>query len=206
MGSLLSKTHSRVIMNCCDKFFAFLFAVVFLASLVMLPAASVNADPSEPLSFSSGLTLYSPVNTTYSSNVVECKGTFVGPIDYELTLNYSVDGTYQGNLPWALNQNSTNSATYTVDWSFQLPELSKGTHQLSVGIEQQLFSNGYTVVKQDTHVDTVYFTVSPSQPTPSALEVSLLAISILIVAILAVAMYLRHRKTANLSKQTFPHG
>jgi len=194
MGRLLSKTHSRVIMNCCGKFFAFLFVVVFLAFLVMFPALSVNADSSEPLSFSSGLSLYSPVNSTYSSKVVECNGTFVGPINYELTMNYSVDGKYQGYLPYVLNQNATNSVTYMVNWSFQLPELSKGSHQLSIGIEQQLFTNGFTAVKQDTYVDTVYFTVSPSQPILSVSEVILLAISFLIVAMLAVAMYLRHRK------------
>lgn len=194
MGSLLSKSDSRVVMNYYGKFFAFLFAVVFLASLVTLSAVSVNADSGVPLSFSSGLTLYSPVNATYSSKVVECNGTFVGPIDYELTMNYSVDENYLGYLPYVLNQNATNSSTYTVDWSFQLPQLSKGTHQLSIGIEQQLFSNGYTLVKQNTYVDTVYFTVSPSQPIPSALEVSLLTVSVLIVAALAVAVHLRHRK------------
>ena len=78
-------------MNSFSKVFAFAFVVLIIASLVMVPAAKVNADSSEPLTFSSGLTLYSPVNTTYSSNTLECNGTFVGPSEYEVSLNYSVD-------------------------------------------------------------------------------------------------------------------
>jgi hypothetical protein len=66
-------------MNSSSKLFAFILAVVFLASLAVLPAMKVNADSREPVPFSSGLTLYSPVNTTYNSNVVECNGTFIGP-------------------------------------------------------------------------------------------------------------------------------
>jgi len=182
-------------MDRSSKFFTYIFAVVFLASLVVLPAMKVNADSSEPITFSSGLTLYSPVNTTYSSNVVECNGTFVGPIDYESNLNYSIDGNYQGNLPWELNQNSTNSATYTLDWSFQLPQLHNGTHQLSIGIEEQLFNSAGNLVNQTTWVNTAYFTISSSQPFPTVPELSLLAILLLIVAVLFIATYLRHRKT-----------
>ena len=190
-------------MNGCSKLFAFIFAVVFLTSLAMLPSMSVTADSSEPITFSSGLTLYSPVNTTYSSNVVECNGTFIGPIEYEMSLNYSIDGNYQGSLPWTLNQNSTNSTTYTLDWSFQLPKLSAGTHQLSIGIERQLFTNAGALISQTTWVNTAYFTISPSQPTSSILEFSLLAVLLLILAVLFITAYLRHRKTTKPKGRNF---
>jgi hypothetical protein len=183
-------------MNRRSKLLAFMLAVVFLSSLIMLPAMRVKADSTEPIAFSSGLTLYSPLNTSYSSTVVLCNGTFVGPVEYEASLNYSIDGNYRGSLPWALNQNLTNSVTYTLDWAFQLPQLSKGTHQLSIGVEEQLFSNAGILEKQTTSVNTVDFTISPSQPTPAVLEFSLVAILLLIVAVLLITLYLRHRNKA----------
>lgn len=193
MRSLLSKPDSRVIMI-SRKLLAFIFTVVFISSLVMLPAVRVNAASSGPIAFSSGLTLYSPVNTTYSSKIINCSGTFIGPKDYEISLNYSIDGSYQGYLPWTLNQNATNSANYTLDWSFQLPQLSRGAHQLSIGIEQQLFGNNDNILNQKTSVDTSYFSISSSQPTSAVLEFSLLAVLVVIVGVLSVVAYLRHRK------------
>jgi hypothetical protein len=193
---LLSKPDSRVIMNSRSKLLIFMFAVVFLSSLIILPAMRVKADSTQPIAFSSGLTLYSPLNTTYSSTVLECNGTFVGPIEYEASLNYSIDGNYQGSLPWTLNQNLTNSATYTLEWAFQLPQLTKGAHQLSIGVEEQLFSSAGVLEKQTTSVNTVGFTINRSQPTPTVFEFSLVAILLLIVAVLLITLYLRHRDTA----------
>ena len=182
-------------MNSFGKVFAFVFAAFLLASSVIVPAVKVIADSSEPLAFSSGLTLYSPVNTTYSSNILECNGTFVGPSEYEVSLNYSVDGKYQGYLPWTLNQNSSNLATYTLDWSFKLPHLSKGPHQLSIGIEKQLYNSNATLTSQKTLVNIAYFTISPSfQSISTAIEVSLLAVVLLILVAILIVLYLRHRK------------
>ncbi len=193
--SLLSENVSRVIMGSNSKLLAFMFAVILLASLVMIPAVSVKADSNEPLTFSSGLTLYSPVNTTYSSKVVECNGTFTGPRDYEIFLNYSIDGNYQGALPWTLNPASINNpSTYTLEWSFQLPQLPKGSHQLSIGIDEELFNSTGTLIDQTTRVNTVYFTTGSSQP-PTVPELSLLAILPLIITVLSIAVILRHRKT-----------
>ena len=193
-------------MNSSSQLLAFMFAVVLLASLVMLPAISVKADSNEPITFSSGLTLYSPVNTTYSSKVVECNGTFTGPRDYEIFLNYSIDGNYQGALPWTLNPNSLNNpATYTLEWSFQLPQLPKGSHQLSIGIEEQLFNSAGALINQTTWVNTVYFTIGSSQP-PNVPEFSLLAILPLIIAILSIAVILRHRKTTQLNERKLSTG
>ena len=38
------------------KILVFVFAVLFLVSLITLPSASVKADSNEPITFSSGLT------------------------------------------------------------------------------------------------------------------------------------------------------
>ena len=130
------------------------------------PVPKVNS-----IVFSSGLTLYSPVNTTYNSNVVECNGTFNCPKGVQSSLNYSIDGQYQGGLPWSLNPNSIPIPEYyTVNGSFQLPQLPNGSHQLSIGIDEELYSGNITadtLISQTTWVNTVYFTIDSSQPTPT---------------------------------------
>jgi hypothetical protein len=147
------------------KTLVFIFAAFFLVSLVTLPAASVKADSNEPITFSSGLTLYSPVNTTYSSNVLECNGSFNCPKGVPCSLNYSIDGKIQGGqggLPWNLDVNSMRIPTYyTIDGSFQLPQLPNGSHQLSIGIQEGGPSN------RTTWVNTIFFTISVNQPTPT---------------------------------------
>jgi hypothetical protein len=170
-----------------SKLLAFIFSVVFLASLVMLLSMRVKADSNEPITFSSGLTLYSPVNTTYSSNIVECNGTFNCPKGVQSSLNYSIDGNYQEGLPWKLNAGSIPiPAIYIIDGSFQLPQLSNGTHQLSIGIDEALYSqpvfdnSGRTMIKQpelinsSSWINTVYFTISSNQSilTPASTPTS----------------------------------
>ena len=50
---------------------------------------------------------------------------------------------------------------YTVDGSFQLPQLANGSHRLSIGIEEGGPSN------RTTWINTIYFTIGLSQPTPT---------------------------------------
>jgi len=184
------------------KLLVFMFTVIFLSSLVTLPAMKVKADSSEPIAYSSGLTLYSPVNTTYSSNVIECNGTFNDPRDFESSLNYSIDGNYQGSLPWTLNQNSINNpVAYTLDWSFQLPQLPKGSHQLSIGIEIDLFNSADTIINRTTWVNTVYFMISSSPShAPSVITVNeqvliIAAIAVLIALCIGLLRFRKHQKT-----------
>jgi hypothetical protein len=196
-----------------------MFSVVFLASLVMLPVMRVGANSNEPITYSSGLTLYSPVNTTYSSSIIECNGTFDCPKGVQSSLNYSIDGKYQEGLPWKLDVNSIgNPDIYTIVGSFQLPQLSNGTHQLSIGIDEALYSQpvfdefGRAMIKQPelinstSWVNTVYFTIGSSQPTPTpssaigalipAPMIAIIAtVAVLVVTIISLLLFRRHRKT-----------
>ena len=184
-----------------SKLFVFMFTIVIFASLVLMPDARVNAKSSAPITFPSGLTLYSPVNTTYSSSVVECNGSFIGPVKYEMSINYTVDGNYQGSLPWQLN--SSNAANYTLDWSFQLPKLPHGSHQLSIGIDQQLYALNGTLINQITQVNTVYFTLSPTLIAVNEL-ILIISLAAIVVALgIVLLIYRRHRKTSNLKQCPF---
>src|SRR5208283_1868462 len=150
---------------------ALLISIMQYGFAFIAEANVVNADSNNPITFSSGLTLYSPVNTTYYSNIVECNGTFDCPKGVQSSLNYSIDGQYQGGLPWSLNPNSIPIPEYyTVNGSFQLPQLPNGSHQLSIGIDEELYSGNITadtLISQTTWVNTVYFTIDSCQPTPT---------------------------------------
>lgn len=196
LGTLLSLFVSRLIMRGRSKLFVFVFAVFFIASLVMMPAVRVNAESSAPITFSSGLTLYSPVNTTYSSSVVECNGNFTGSEEYEIQLNYTIDGNYQGSVPWKLY--SSNASTYTVVWSFQLPKLPHGSHELSIGIDQQLYNSSGALINQTTQVNSVYFTLNSTLITVNELILIISLTAIVVVLVIVLLIYRMHRKTGNL--------
>jgi hypothetical protein len=147
---------------------------------VIIPSTSGSLTPTptqtnqlnaSPIIFSSGLTITSPVNKTYTSNIVECSGTFDCPKDYQSSLNYSIDGIGKGALPWKLDANSiANPDIYTIDGSFELPQLSDGSHQLSIGILEQLYDNSNVnslrLVNSSSWINTIYFTIG-TQPTPT---------------------------------------
>jgi len=132
----------------------------------------VQNSASQPFIFSSGLAITSPANKTYTSNVVECSGSFDCPKGYQSSLNYSTDGIDKGALPWKLDANSiANLDIYTIDGSFELPQLPDGSHQLSIGILEQLYDNSNVnsprLINSSSWINTVYFTIG-TQSTPTA--------------------------------------
>lgn len=207
--------------------------VILFITLAFSTPPMTRADTNQPLTFSSGLTLYSPVNTVYYSRIVVCNGTFDCPQGVACSLNYSIDGVYQGGLQWSLDANSiANPYNYTIDGAFPLPTLNNGSHQLSIGITE-FYYNGSgiyiyqpnKILYQTTWIDTIYFTISSSQPMPTSIPaptptpaptisptpttktnvsiplalVSIIAVVlILMVVILSLLLYRRRRKTANL--------
>jgi hypothetical protein len=175
----------------------------------MLPLMRVKANSTEPITFSSGLTLYSPVNTTYSSNIIECNGTFNCPKGVQSSLNYSLDGKNLEGLPWKLDPNSISIPDiYTIDGSFDLPQLPDGSHQLSIGILEELFNNSNInsprLINSSSWVNTVYFTIYSNQstnptsaPTPTVPEFSSLMILPLFAFVLACVVLVSFRNRIN---------
>lgn len=110
--------------------------LTLLVSLLVIPLGfsiqSVRADSNNPIGNSGGVTIYSPVNTTYSSNFLSLKLSFCyGGIPS--TINYSIDGKYSGPVPLFTNDTSTGfHITTNEDGFLQLPELSDGSHQITI--------------------------------------------------------------------------
>jgi hypothetical protein len=155
-----------------------IFTIALTVSLV-INLNPVKADSNEPITFSSGLTLCSPINKTYTSNLLLLNLTFGSGAGLQTTLNYSIDGKYKG--PISLTVNSTTGFEM-IDLGYALvplPELSNGPHVLTVNVEAYLNDyhganppgapfkpvapNSSNYVASWVHI--VYFTINASEVT-----------------------------------------
>ena len=117
-----------------------LVALVFpmlLASLAM-GVNVVKADSSDSMSFSGGVTIYSPVNTTYNSNFLTLNVSFGWGAGSQCSLNYSIDGNYGGPIPLTFGNTTGFQLIGSATGLVQLPELSEGLHRLTIYEEANL--------------------------------------------------------------------
>ena len=111
---------------------------LFIASFAV-GFQSVKADSSSPIVYSGGVTIYSPVNTTYDSNFLTLNLSFAEGLP--CSLKYYIDGTYEGAIPLVANPSvGFQMITYEAGL-VQLPQLSEGSHCLTIYEECDL--NGY---------------------------------------------------------------
>jgi hypothetical protein len=158
--------------------------LILLASLfgvsLFAGAQNVAADSGDAIVYGSGLTLFSPLNVTYSSDQLTLNLSFSNGAGVHCILNYSIDGQTNGTIPLDFG-NSTGFHSFVVaNSSIPLPELSNGSHCLTINVVAAV--NGYhgnplgapfQLVDPDqgnwaaTWVHTVYFTVDANQDTPA---------------------------------------
>ena len=129
---------------------------------------SAKADSNEHCTFASGLTLYSPLNKTYNSSLLQLNLTFESGAGFQGFLNYSIDGKYQGPIPLTFNSTTGFEMVGLGYGLVQLPEFSNGPHVLTVNVGFYN-SSGYC----GSWVHTIYFTINASEvvstprPTPT---------------------------------------
>jgi parallel beta-helix repeat protein len=172
------------------------FAVSLL--LITLGVAScphpVRADSADYVSFvDSGVTVFSPVNMTYNYgnlflDVSLYSAGNLGGIDPNVSMNFSIDGTFTGSVP--LKSSGEIHVLTRAIGTIALPELPDGPHVLTLflyGLNQRTYEPKYL-----PFVNTVYFstvgnpvltpTVRPTPtltPSPAPLPNLLLRIFIL---------------------------
>ncbi len=167
---------------------ALLTAIAISALLISLIATTfpcpVRADSTDSIYFvDSGVTVLSPVNTTYSyNNLVLSVNLYsagvMGGLDPQISMTYSIDGAYTGSVP--LKSNGEMHVQTTALGTVALPELPNGSHCLTInlyGLNQRAYEPKYL-----SFINTVYFstegnpisspTISPTQspsstPSPS---------------------------------------
>jgi hypothetical protein len=113
----------------------FLFAAILFASLGNC-AHPIRADSNDFISFPSGITLFSPINSTYNSQHLTLNLTLYsaggfGSIDSRVSMNYSIDGIDYGPVPLVVSNPGVHLITNAAA-SLSLPELSEGSHYLTL--------------------------------------------------------------------------
>lgn len=149
-----------------------------LLSCVLLISIGVNfrgvkADSNNPIVFSGGVTIYSPVNTTYYTNFLTLNLTCGCGAGLHFSLNFSIDMIYQGPITLTFNITNGFQLISLGTELVHLPELPSGSHRLTV--YEEAYLNDYhgagppgapfkptapgSADYVASWVDTVYFTI-----------------------------------------------
>ncbi len=137
----------------------FLSALLLSLLIVVLPNQA-KAENAPSISFPSGITLYSPLNTTYNSQYLTLNLTLysagqMGQIDPQVSMNYSIDGKYNGSVPLEVSNPGLHVVTNAAGL-VNLPKLSVGSHCLTIHLlgRNQVGLNSYSY-----YLYTVYFSI-----------------------------------------------
>jgi hypothetical protein len=136
----------------------FLFASVLFASL----AANTHtgrADSADSIRFSSGVTLFSPINKTYTSSFLTLNFSFACGWGIKYSLNYDIDGKYEGPMPYVIKNPGELHVVYYATGLVKLPELSEGSHSLTVYLEAPRIT-----AHKSSYADTVNFAIDLTPP------------------------------------------
>jgi hypothetical protein len=155
-------------------------SALLLSLMVMASHNAVRADSTDSIRFiDSGITIYSPVNMTYNfANLVLNLSLYMagnlGSLDPQISMNYSVDGIYNGSVP--LRSNGEIHVVTVAVGTTDLPELSNGSHYLTIylyGLNQRTYEPKYLSYFNSIYLSTVGNPVlnptinPPSSPTIS---------------------------------------
>jgi hypothetical protein len=143
----------------------FLFVLVLFASLAANNQL-VKADSADFIRFSSGVTIFSPLNRTYNSKFLTLNFTIACGWGIQYSLNYSVDGKYEGPMPYVIKNPEELHVVYYGTGLVELPELSEGAHSLTVYLGTSI-NNDHI---RPLYVDTVNFAIDLTPPNISLLS------------------------------------
>ena len=120
----------------------------------------VRANSTEPIHFSSGVTLFSPLNKTYTSKLLILNFSFNLGFGIQYSINYDIDGKYEGPMPYKIENPEELHVVYYATGLVKLPELSEGSHSLTVTL---LTSQNNDHIKP-SYTNTVNFAIDLTPP------------------------------------------
>jgi hypothetical protein len=141
-----------------------------LLSALIVPLAAgvhtVKASSNDRIYFSSGVTLFSPLNRTYNSRYLYLNFSFACGLGIKYSLSYDVDGKYGGPMPYVVSNPDELHVVYYATGLMILPELSEGSHSLTVNLLAAPSSNHI----KPSYSDTVYFSIDLTPPNVTILS------------------------------------
>ena len=165
--------------------------VAVLLSCLLLASAKVSfqevrADSPNPIVFSGGITIYSPVNTTYPTDTLPLNLTCNCGAGVKINFSYDLDGRYQGPITLTFNVTPTFHMFALGSALLQLPRLTEGSHRLTV--YEDAYLNDYYGANPPgapfkptapgsadyvaSWVDIVYFTVNSGESPPGFIRIT----------------------------------
>ena len=129
-----------------------------------MPIANASSD--DHISFSSGVTLFSPLNRTYSTRYLSLSFSFACGLGIHYSLSFDIDGKYVGPMPYVVKNPNELHVVYQSSGLVTLPELSEGSHSLTVNL---LVSPSSDHIKP-SYSNTVYFSIDLTPPTVTILS------------------------------------
>jgi hypothetical protein len=145
------------------------FAVtLFLLASALAPPSKADIFDDNGNRLASGPYILFPVNTTYNSRIITLNLSFSTKLFFNVPLSatYSLDGTPNINVPLVSSPSMIWNKN-RVEGSVTLPELSDGSHAISVYVEAQ-WGNGSSYGDSET----VHFTVKTTPPSSPSLSPS----------------------------------
>ena len=135
-----------------------LFSIIFFS----LSASShvVEADSTDAIHFYSGVTLFSPLNQTYNSRYLTVNFSIACGWGIRYSLSYDIDGEYGGPMPFAIKNPEELHVVFYGFGLVWLPELSEGSHRLTVTLKTSENSEHI----KPLYVDTVCFSIDSTPP------------------------------------------
>jgi hypothetical protein len=156
-----------------DIFIDIAISALLISSLAVVHSSIVRADSADFISFpDSGVTIFSPLNETYSYqnpilNVTLYGAGLLGSLDPQISMNYSIDNVYNGSVP--LKSNGELHVITTAVGTVALPKLPSGSHYLTIylyGWNQRSHEPKYLSFNNTVHFSIT--SVNPaSSPTPA---------------------------------------
>ncbi len=141
--------------------FIFILLLWFAASVQVVKAESVDQ-----IYFSFGVTLFSPINKTYNSNLLPLNFSFAPGLGFHYSISYNIDGIYEGPMPFVVSNPNEMHVVYHATGLVILPELSEGSHRLTINL---LVSPSTDHIKP-SYSDTVYFSIDRTPPQVTILS------------------------------------
>ena len=135
-----------------------LFSALICPLATGVPIAKASFD--DHISFSSGVTLFSPLNRTYSTQDLFLNFSFACGLGLHYSLSFDIDGKYGGPMTYVVKNPNELHVVYQSNGLVTLPELSEGSHSLTVNL---LVSPSSDHIKP-SYSDTVYFSIDLSPP------------------------------------------
>lgn len=160
------------------KFHSIIVLLLVLSSIFVTGTHMVEGESADYIQYSSGTTIYSPINITYNSKFLTLNLTFGAGLGVDCSLNYSIDGEHEGPIPLVAKNPTEIHIINKMISLVTLPELSEGSHCLTVNVLCGIYdyhganplgapftptspgSSDYIA----TWVHTIYFTIDTSIP------------------------------------------